>query len=64
MREYHIWGTSIFLPVNSISELAGHYVPQLAEKIYDYNKATSQRAINLKGFIVSYDMDDFEMNFW
>lgn len=43
--------TFILLPIDSIR--AGHYVPQLAEKIYDYNKATSQSVINLKGFIVS-----------
>lgn len=31
----------------------GHYVPQLAKKIHDYNKAYSRPIINLKGFIVS-----------
>lgn len=30
----------------------GHYVPQLAKKIVDYNKANSHSFINLKGFIV------------
>lgn len=31
----------------------GHYVPQLAKKIHDYNKALSNTIINLKGFMVS-----------
>jgi hypothetical protein len=32
----------------------GHYVPQLAELIYDGNKAASRdRAISIKGFMVS-----------
>ncbi|XAR56963.1 Carboxypeptidase D [Bertholletia excelsa] len=31
---------------------AGHYVPQLAEVIYDRNKDTTYPRINLKGFIV------------
>ncbi|XP_017250276.1 serine carboxypeptidase 24 [Daucus carota subsp. sativus] len=47
-REFYISGESY----------AGHYVPQLAEKIYDYNKATSQPAINLKGFIVGNAVTD------
>lgn len=33
--------------------LTGHYVPQLAKKIHDYNKAFSKPIINLKGFMVS-----------
>lgn len=32
---------------------AGHYVPQLANKIYDYNNKASNPIINLKGFIVT-----------
>ncbi|KAL6012179.1 hypothetical protein ACLOJK_002657 [Asimina triloba] len=31
----------------------GHYVPQLAKKIQDFNKAHSKPFINLKGFLVS-----------
>lgn len=31
---------------------AGHYVPQLAKKIYEYNKGMSKPFINLKGFMV------------
>lgn len=33
--------------------ITGHYVPQLAKKIIDYNSAYSRPIINLKGFIVS-----------
>ncbi|GMP57173.1 hypothetical protein CsSME_00021366 [Camellia sinensis var. sinensis] len=39
---------------------AGHYVPQLAELVYDRNKDTSKYPyINLKGFIVR-DLSFFE----
>ncbi|XVF89286.1 hypothetical protein PTKIN_Ptkin19aG0117900 [Pterospermum kingtungense] len=41
-REFYIAGESY----------AGHYVPQLAKKIYEYNQAYSRPIINLKGFIV------------
>ncbi|KAG0472035.1 hypothetical protein HPP92_016581 [Vanilla planifolia] len=37
---------------------AGHYVPQLAKKIYDYNKASSEPFINLKGFMVGNAVTD------
>ncbi|KAL7257552.1 hypothetical protein ACSBR1_003791 [Camellia fascicularis] len=37
---------------------AGHYVPQLAKKIHDYNKAYSHPIINLKGFIVGNAVTD------
>ncbi|XP_073062513.1 serine carboxypeptidase 24-like [Primulina eburnea] len=37
---------------------AGHYVPQLAQKIYDYNKKSSHPIINLKGFIVGNAVTD------
>ncbi|KAM7508345.1 hypothetical protein LguiA_018798 [Lonicera macranthoides] len=37
---------------------AGHYVPQLAKRIYDYNKASSHPFINLKGFIVGNAVTD------
>ncbi|KAG8367617.1 hypothetical protein BUALT_Bualt16G0090900 [Buddleja alternifolia] len=36
----------------------GHYVPQLAQKIYDYNKKHSRTIINLKGFIVGNAVTD------
>jgi serine carboxypeptidase-like clade 2 len=41
-RDFYIAGESY----------AGHYVPQLAKKINDYNKAFSKPIINLKGFLV------------
>ncbi|EEF32998.1 serine carboxypeptidase, putative [Ricinus communis] len=37
---------------------AGHYVPQLAKKIHDYNKGHSHPIINLKGFIVGNAVTD------
>ncbi|KAI4335540.1 hypothetical protein L6164_014178 [Bauhinia variegata] len=46
-REFYIAGESY----------AGHYVPQLAKKIYDYNKA-NPHIINLKGFIVGNAVTD------
>ncbi|XP_054821877.1 serine carboxypeptidase 24-like [Prosopis cineraria] len=46
-REFYIAGESY----------AGHYIPQLAKKIYDYNKAKPQ-IINLKGFIVGNALTD------
>ncbi|XP_018480491.2 serine carboxypeptidase 24 isoform X1 [Raphanus sativus] len=42
-RDFYIAGESY----------AGHYVPQLAKKIHDYNKAFSKPIINLKGFMVT-----------
>ncbi|KAI4381062.1 hypothetical protein MLD38_007178 [Melastoma candidum] len=49
-RDFYISGESY----------AGHYVPQLAKKIHDYNKAHSKPFINLKGFIVGNAvMDDY-----
>ncbi|XP_038982398.1 serine carboxypeptidase 24 isoform X1 [Phoenix dactylifera] len=48
-REFYICGESY----------AGHYVPQLAKKILDYSKASSERfIINLKGFIVGNAVTD------
>ncbi|XP_008443850.2 serine carboxypeptidase 24-like isoform X2 [Cucumis melo] len=47
-REFYISGESY----------AGHYVPQLAKKILDYNKANSQSFINLKGFLVGNAVTD------
>ncbi|CAN1328504.1 Serine carboxypeptidase 24 [Linum perenne] len=37
---------------------AGNYVPQLAKKIVDYNKAHSSSIINLKGFMVGNALMD------
>ncbi|KAJ4709578.1 Carboxypeptidase [Melia azedarach] len=47
-REFYLAGESY----------AGHYVPQLAKKIHDYNKAYSRPIINLKGFIVGNAVTD------
>ncbi|XVF48400.1 hypothetical protein PTKIN_Ptkin03bG0187100 [Pterospermum kingtungense] len=47
-REFYIAGESY----------AGHYVPQLAKKIHDYNKAYSRPIINLKGFMVGNAVTD------
>ncbi|XP_052183340.1 serine carboxypeptidase 24-like [Diospyros lotus] len=47
-RDFYIAGESY----------AGHYVPQLAKKIHDYNKAYSHPIINLKGFIVGNAVTD------
>ncbi|KAF8082905.1 hypothetical protein N665_0800s0003 [Sinapis alba] len=47
-RDFYIAGESY----------AGHYGPQLAKKINDYNKAFNKPTINLKGFMVGNpDMD-------
>ncbi|KAF3452946.1 hypothetical protein FNV43_RR03379 [Rhamnella rubrinervis] len=37
---------------------AGHYVPQLAKKIVDYNKANPHPILNIKGFIVGNAVTD------
>ncbi|KAF9617339.1 hypothetical protein IFM89_035320 [Coptis chinensis] len=37
---------------------AGHYVPQVAKKVHDYNKAYSKPFIKLKGFIVGNAVTD------
>ncbi|XP_050272313.1 serine carboxypeptidase 24-like [Quercus robur] len=51
-------GSSLYL--NEYSWNRGHYVPQLAEKIVEYNKALLQPAFNLKGFIVgNADFDHY-----
>ncbi|KAG8372563.1 hypothetical protein BUALT_Bualt12G0079000 [Buddleja alternifolia] len=47
-RDFYISGESY----------AGHYVPQLAQLIYDYNKKSSHPIINLKGFIVGNAVTD------
>ncbi|CAN6915479.1 unnamed protein product [Brassica oleracea] len=49
-RDFYIAGESY----------AGHYVPQLAKKIHDYNKAFSKPIINLKGFMVGNAVTDNE----
>ncbi|KAL0885892.1 hypothetical protein Bca101_009875 [Brassica carinata] len=47
-RDFYIAGESY----------AGHYVPQLAKKINEYNKAFNKPTINIKGFMVGNpDMD-------
>lgn len=35
-----------------MSIFTGHYVPQLAKKIHEYNKGCQKPIINLKGFMV------------
>ncbi|KAL8488609.1 hypothetical protein ACS0TY_024774 [Phlomoides rotata] len=47
-RDFYISGESY----------AGHYVPQLAKEIHDYNKKSSHPIINLKGFIVGNAVTD------
>lgn len=47
-RDFYISGESY----------AGHYVPQLAKAIHDYNKRHSNPIINLKGFIVGNAVTD------
>uniref|UniRef100_A0A1D1XLI7 Carboxypeptidase n=1 Tax=Anthurium amnicola TaxID=1678845 RepID=A0A1D1XLI7_9ARAE len=47
-RDFYISGESY----------AGHYVPQLAEKILNYNKGFSKPFINLKGFLVGNAVTD------
>ncbi|XP_057767819.1 serine carboxypeptidase 24 isoform X2 [Salvia miltiorrhiza] len=47
-RDFYISGESY----------AGHYVPQLAEQIYDHNKKAPHPIINLKGFIVGNGVTD------
>ncbi|KAG6410509.1 hypothetical protein SASPL_128570 [Salvia splendens] len=59
-RDFYISGESY----------AGHYVPQLANKIYDSNNKSSHPIINLKGFIVgNADTDSYydyigTVNYW
>lgn len=47
-REFYICGESY----------AGHYAPQLAKKVYEYNKGNSNPFINLKGFMVGNGVTD------
>ncbi|XP_050272311.1 serine carboxypeptidase 24-like isoform X2 [Quercus robur] len=49
-------GSSLYL--NEYSWNRGHYIPQLAEKIVEYNKALLQPAFNFKGFIVGNPVFD------
>ena len=37
-----------------VLDLVGHYVPQLAKKILDYNRPLTKPFINLKGFLVCH----------
>ncbi|GKU87217.1 hypothetical protein SLEP1_g1658 [Rubroshorea leprosula] len=48
-REFYIAGESY----------GGHYVPQLAKKIHDYNRAFSRPFINLKGYLVGNAVTDY-----
>ena len=49
-----IFNFLILIFINLIISFSGHYVPQLAEVIYDHNKHVSKKLhINLKGFMVS-----------
>eukprot|EP01018_Ginkgo_biloba_P005364 Gb_14808 [translate_table: standard] len=41
-----------------VENYEGHYVPQLARKIYEYNKRNSNPIINLKGFMVGNAVTD------
>ncbi|KAK6944345.1 Peptidase S10, serine carboxypeptidase [Dillenia turbinata] len=47
-RDFYIAGESY----------AGHYVPQLAKKIHDYDKQSANPIINFKGFIVGNAVTD------
>ncbi|XXG51833.1 hypothetical protein AAC387_Pa03g0314 [Persea americana] len=47
-RDFYITGESY----------AGHYIPQLAKKILDYNNASSKSYINLKGILVGNGLMD------
>lgn len=44
--------------INFACIMLGHYVPQLAKKILDHNKGSSEHVVNLKGFIVSMIIGD------
>ncbi|XP_068652687.1 serine carboxypeptidase 24-like [Aristolochia californica] len=47
-RDFYITGESY----------AGHYVPQLAKKIHDYNRPSKKPIIDLKGFLVGNAVTD------
>jgi serine carboxypeptidase-like clade 2 len=47
-REFYLCGESY----------AGHYVPQLAQKVYKYNQGNSNPFINLKGYMVGNAQTD------
>ncbi|CAN6450360.1 unnamed protein product [Victoria cruziana] len=47
-RDFYIAGESY----------AGHYIPQLAKKVHDYNKVAKSSLINLKGFLVGNPVTD------
>ncbi|XP_031481045.1 serine carboxypeptidase 24-like isoform X1 [Nymphaea colorata] len=59
-RDFYIAGESY----------AGHYIPQLAKKVHDYNKVTKSNLINLKGFLVGNPVMDSNydnigtVNYW
>ncbi|KAK6253074.1 hypothetical protein QUC31_014794 [Theobroma cacao] len=57
--EFYIAGESYAVPL--FSHVYGHYVPQLAEDIFDENKkSTKENYINLKGFIIGNALMDEE----
>ncbi|XP_024014184.1 serine carboxypeptidase-like 22 isoform X2 [Eutrema salsugineum] len=49
---FRINSTGSNLYLHNFSWNTGHYVPQLAKKIHEYNKACNKPIINLKGFMV------------
>ncbi|XXG60906.1 hypothetical protein AAC387_Pa04g2701 [Persea americana] len=53
-RDFYITGESY----------AGHYVPQLALTILEFNKHTNQTAINLQGIAIGNALIDDETNEW
>ncbi|XP_012839873.1 PREDICTED: serine carboxypeptidase 24-like [Erythranthe guttata] len=55
---FRINKTSSSLYLNKYSWNRGHYVPQLAQQINDYNKKSSHPIINLKGFILGNAVTD------
>ncbi|KAF8407431.1 hypothetical protein HHK36_006564 [Tetracentron sinense] len=43
--------------------ITGHYVPQLAEVVFDENKVAKANYINLKGFIIGNALMDYDTDF-
>nr|GEV17209.1 serine carboxypeptidase 24 [Tanacetum cinerariifolium] len=57
---FRINKTASSLYLNKYSWNKGHYVPQLAQKIHNYNKNHSNPVINLKGFMVGNPATDYK----